>query len=172
MDTRRKNAIKLATAGVLLSAAAVLGVMRWRSSLASGEDGAKSFFFDPGAKRLYAAPRDTIPPDEPSGGVRAVVVAPRNSKENSNRRRIAYLETYTPPLKEKLDAVRAARKAGRGSEIKGPKGDDAFVLKNTLVRRDGEETWHDMTTKEGQKIVGEWTAWRDDAGKPLVVVTP
>ncbi len=177
MDERQKKLAKLATASVLLAAALVLGVTRWKSAFASGEAGVRAFFYDQSEKRLYAAPRDTLPPDagiggEGGDGARAIVVAPIGATADESKRRIAYLETYTPALREKLAAVQAAKKAGDGAGVKGPSGDDPFVLKNTLVQREGENAWYDMTTPQARKIIIEWTSWKDDAGKPLVVVTP
>lgn len=176
MDESQKQTATLATAGVLLTAAVVLGVTRWRSASATGEDGVRVYFYDQSEKRLYAAPRGTLPPDagiggESGDGVRAIVVA-RADATAAATQRIAYLETYTPALHEKLDAVQTSKKAGKGAGVKGPSGDDPFVLKNTLVRREGEAAWHDMTTPEARAIIREWTAWKDDAGRPLVVVTP
>lgn len=177
MTERSTTILKASVAGVLLTAAVVVGVSRVRSSLASGEEGAHSYFYDQSEKKLYTVPRDTLPPHDGIGGtsgdgVRAVVVAPRDRTMDPAKRRIAYLETYSPELREKLDAVLSARKAGRGSQVKGLTGVDPFVIKNTLVRRENEDVWHDMTTAEAKKIIAEWTTWRDDSGKPLVVVTP
>lgn len=177
MDEGQKKAAKLATAGVLFAAAVILGVTRFKSAFATGEESVRAYFYDQSEKRLYAAPRDTLPPDagiggESGDGVRAVVVAPAGATADKAQQRIAYLETYTPALREKLAAVQAAKKAGQGAGVKGPSGDDPFVLKNTLVRREGEAAWHDMTTPEARAIIREWTTWKDDTGKPLVVVTP
>lgn len=174
MDDRRKNLVKMGVAGVLLLASAGLGIARWRSSFSSGESGARVYFYDESERKLYAAARDTLPPHEGVGGatgdgVRAVVVAPAGEL---SARRIAYLETYTPALHDKLEFVRSAKKAGKGAGVKGPSGDDPFVLRNTMVRRESEAPWHDMTTAEGQKIMREWTMLRDAQGRPLVVVTP
>ncbi len=112
MDEGQKKMAKLAAAGVVLAAAAVLGVTRWKSAFATGEDGVRTYFYDQSQKRLYAAPRGTLPPDpdvggEPGNGVRAVVVAPSGANADKATQRIAYLETYTPALHEKLGSCAA-----------------------------------------------------------------
>lgn len=177
MDEGKKKVVTLAAAGVALAAAVVLGVTRYKSAFAKGEEGVRVFFYDQSENRLYAAPRGTLPPDagiggETGDGVRAVVVAPAGAVDDTAKQRIAYLETYTPALHEKLAAVQAAKTAGQGAGFKGPSGDDPFVLKNTLVRRESETAWHDMTTPEAHEIIQQWTTWIDEAGKPLVAVTP
>ena len=144
---------------------------------ATGEEGALSYFYDESEKKLYAAPRDTIPPDDgiggaPGDGVRAVVVACRGERDNPDKRRIAYLETYAPELKKIMGEIRAARIARRRYEGKMPKGDSPFVLRSTLVRRENESEWHDMSTPEGQRIVAEWQSWTCPDGHPPVVCMP
>ena len=177
MDESRKKQMKIVAACGLLLAAGVIGATRWRGAFDNGEADPKVFFYDLSEKRLYTLPRGSVPPDKGIGGesedgVHAVVVAPANAIKDESKRRIAYLETYTPELHEKLAAIAAAKKAGKGAGVKGPSGDDPFVLKNTLVRRENESEWHDMTTPEARKTISEWTAWRDESGKPLAVVTP
>ena len=174
MTDRVKTYVKVSVACVILGAAAVLGVTRLHSVVATGEEGAKTYFYDLSERKLYAAPRYTIPPDtgiggESGGGVRAVVIAWRNDAE---KRRIAYLETYTPELAKVLRDVQAARASGRKYEGKAPAGDSPFVLKNTLVRREGESEWHDMTTAEGRTIVSEWQSESGPDGSPPVVCVP
>lgn len=174
MEESHKNILKIGVAGAVLAAAIVLGAMRWRSSFSSDESQARAFFYDQSERRLYAAPRDSLPPHEGVGGeagdgVRAVVVAPAGDPSS---RTIAYLETYSPALHDKLAFVQAAKKAGKGAGVKGPAGDEPFVLRNTMVRRESEAQWHDMTTAEARRIMMEWTTRRDAQGRPLTVVTP
>lgn len=171
------RSIKLIVAAALLGTAGVLTVSRWRAAMGNGETDAQVFFYDESEKRLYTAARDQVPPHIGIGGaekdgVRAVVVAPKNSPRDSRLYRIAYLETYAPPLKLRLEAVRAARQQGRGADVKGPKGDDPFVAKNTLVRTLDKATWHDMTTPDARAIVSQWMGWKAVNGDPLVIVLP
>lgn len=177
MEHGQKNVIKLAVAGVTLAGAVVLGATRWKASFGGGEERVRAYFYDQSEQKLYALPRDTLAPDvgiggEAGDGVRAIVVAPRDAGDDPAGRRIAYLETYSPELHDKLAGIQAAKRAGNGAGAKGPGGDDPYVLRNTLVRREREPSWHDMTTPEARAILTEWQGWKDGAGRPLVVVTP
>lgn len=169
--------VKLTIGVVLLSAAVAIAAVRWRSAFTSGEADPRTFFYDESERTLYTVPRDTLAPHVgaggPSGdGVRAVVIAPAGHEDDPGRRRIAYLETYTTPLRDKLAAVQEARKAGQGANVKGPGGDDPFVLRNTLVRREKDAKWYDMTSSEARQIMTEWRQWKDDRGHSFRVISP
>lgn len=177
MSIARKNAIKLVLAVVLISFAALWGWSTWHDATAVGEESARTYFFDQSEKKLYAVPHDTIAPDAgiggPSGdGVRAVVIAWKSERGDPAKRRVAYLETYTPELAKILRDIQAARKAHIKYEGKAPGGDDLFVLKNTLVRRESETTWYDMTTPDARVIVGEWQRQQGPGGETPVACTP
>jgi hypothetical protein len=130
--------------------------------------GSRVFFYDQREKRLYATAEESLPPDAAGGGVRAVVVAPAGLQGSESKPRIAFLETYTNALRDRITSQRARA----STEELHPSSDDPFVLKNTLVRRESESDWHDLSTPEAWRIVSEWTTWRDDSGKPFVLVTP
>jgi len=99
-------------------------------------------------------------------------VAGQTECGDPGKRRIAYLETHTPELKNLLEGIRAARAQGRASDQPIPTGESDFFDKNTLVRRLTESTWHDMTTAEARRIVTEWRDWRSPDGGTVVVCTP
>lgn len=164
---------RFAVASVLLLAGVAFVVVRARSSLSNAESDARVYFYDQSEHRLFAASRDTIPPEagvggESGDGVRAIVVSPR---DNHAATRIAYLETYTLELRERLVAVRDSKR-NEATPIKAPSGDDPFVLRHTLVKRESDQTWFDLTTPTAREIIREWQSWRDEAGRPLVIVTP
>jgi len=174
MSERTKTVLKSAALGVVAlgAAAALLSAIGGLSR--RGEEGARVWFYDQSEKRLYAAPRETVPPDRGIGGasgdgVRAVVVAPRSHPRDL---RVAYLETYTPELKARLEAVLAARAAGRPCEGEVPQRDGDYFQKNTLVSRPDEGVWHASDTPEARKIVSEWRSWRGPDGQPLVISAP
>lgn len=177
MREGRVRNIKIGAACALALAAGALVAARWRAIFPAGERGARTYFYDQSERRLYEVERGTVPPDVGIGGVagdgvRAVVVAPAGEQSGRTEQRIAYLESYSPALHEQLAAIRDAKKQGRGAGVNRLGGDDPFVLKNTLVRREHETEWHDMTTPQARTIVGEWVTWRDGAGKPLIVIAP
>lgn len=177
MTSRTRTIIKATLAGGLLVAGIALGISRIRHFATIGEEGVRVWFYDQSEQRLYAVPRETIPPHSGIGGaagdgVRAIVVACRAEQGDPAKRRIAYLETYTPELKRILEGIRAARAAGRVYEGQIPARDSDFFQKNTLVRRPTEVVWHDVASAAGQKIMAEWRNWSGLDGQPLIVCAP
>jgi hypothetical protein len=177
MSPRAKTISKAASAGGLLLVALALGISRLHHVTATGEEGARIWFYDQSEQKLYAVPRDTIPPHPGIGGtkgdgVRAIVVALPQEQKDPAKRQIAYLETYTLELQELLEGVRAARAAGQPYAGKLPDSESNFIQKNTLVRRPTESSWHDIASPEGQKIMTEWRKTLAPEGQPLVVCVP
>ena len=143
----------------------------------TGEEGATIWFYDQSEKRLYEVPRDTIPPHKGIGGrsgdgVRAVVVAFRAEQSDPRKRRIAYLETYTPALKELLERAGAARAAGRAFKGGVPPRDSSYFQTNCLVKGPEESEWHASSSPEGRRAMTEWRSWRGPDGQPPVVCVP
>jgi len=143
----------------------------------TGEEGATAWFYDQSEQRLYEVPRDTIPPHKgiggPSGdGVRAVVVAFRAEQDDPRKRRIAYLETCTPELKDLLEEVQAARASGQPLKGRMPLRDSDFFQTNTLVKGLEETEWHASSSPEGRKAMTAWRSWRGPDGQMPIVCVP
>ena len=177
MTSRIKTIIKMTLGSGLVVAAMAIGISQIRRFSETGEEGLQVWFYDQSEQRLYAVPRETIPPHKGDGGqkndgVRAVVVAGPNECQDPDKRRIAYLETFTPELKELMEGIAAARVAGRPYGKPIPGGESGFYEKNTLVRRVDDPTWHDMTSVEGRKIVVEWRSTRCSDGSSPVICSP
>ena len=179
MDFRAQGRDWSKTALVILLAVAsgVFLFRQWRVAAQTGEAGASVWFYDQGEKRLYALPADTIPPHKGVGGaagdgVRAIVVAFRAEQANPAKRRIAYLETYSPELAQLLQRVQAARAAHRPYAGPIPSRDSDFFQTNTLVRGPDDPTWQAANTREAQRIMAEWRSWRGPDYQPLVVCVP
>lgn len=125
----------------------------------------KAWYYDLSEKKLFVADRGSIPPirgmnDATADGVRAVVVAPPGKCDDKEARRIAYLETNAPELKQALDAARAS-----GSEPAISRG-QAQSLR--LVRRVTDAEWVSLATPEGEQIVSEWAVPGPDGQSPAV----
>jgi hypothetical protein len=143
----------------------------------TGEEGATTWFYDQSEKRLYEVPRDTLPPHRgiggPSGdGVRAVVVAFRAEQSDPRKRRIAYLESYTPELKDMLERVHAARASGQAFKGRIPARDSEYIQTNSLVKGPAESVWHASNSPEGRWTMTEWRSWRGPDSQPPVVCVP
>jgi hypothetical protein len=143
MSPRAQSAAKFVAAITLAVVALAVVGQRVSSLRKTGEEGAAVWFYDLSEKRLYTVPRETVPPDAGIGGpkgdgVRAVVVAFRGEQGDPSKRRIAYLETCTPELKDLLERVRTARASGRTIEGGIPPHDSDYFQTNSLVRRPDE----------------------------------
>ena len=177
MNLSRKAILKYALLAALCLSALITGITRLGRGLATGEEGAQVWFYDQSERELYAVPRDTIPPHEGVGGtagdgVRAIVVAPATDCNDQGKRRIAYLETCTPELKQLNEGLRAARAAGTPYGKPIPGGESSFFDKNTLVRGVDQPVWHDMTTPEARKLVNGSRASNPGNGAQLSVCAP
>jgi len=135
-----------------------------------GESGARVWFYDQQKKQLYAAARDTIPPD--GHGVRAIVVAFRGEENGLAKRRVAYLETYGQPLKEALERAKEARKSGNVLKEAPPSRESELFRTNNLVKQVDETEWHVVGSPEGRRVMSAWRTWRAGDGREAVVCLP
>ncbi len=140
----------------------------WRLWMALRSDpgvSERAWFYDLSEKKLFIAQRGLIPPirginSAEEDGVRAVVVAPPGKCDDPAARRIAYLETNAPELKQSLDTARAA-----GTTPTISRG-QAQSLR--LVRRPNDTTWFSLGSPEGEAIVSEWAVPGPDGLSPSV----
>lgn len=164
-----KNALILAGLVLLVASAVIFDISRHSSTV--GEDNAKVWFYNQENKRLYAVPRDTVPPDD-SAGVRAMVVAFPGQEKNRDQWRIAYLQTYSPELKSVLEAVRKAHEANVPYAGTLPSRDGTWSHDNTLVKRVDDTDWSTVSSDKGRKILHEWESWRSPSGEPPIICVP
>lgn len=172
-----KDLIKLITIAVLAVIAVVFVVTRVGNYRKTGEEGATVWFYDQSEKRLYEVSKDTIPPHRGIGGprgdgVRAVVVAFRGEQNNPAKRRIAYLETYTPELKSLLEKIATARASGAGFKGNIPSHDSDYFQTNCLVKTVEESQWHVASSPEGRQTMAQWHSWTGTDGQPPIVCVP
>ncbi len=159
---------------VLLTALAVVfALTKVRHFRGDGEAGAKVWFYDQSAQRLYPAARDLIPPDgSDDARVRAMVIGFQGLGNEMSQIKIAYLEKYSPELKMLLQREVAAHKAREPFTEKIPSRDSAYFQDNFLVKRPGEATWHTTGTDEARQIMAEWREWRGPAGQRPIISVP
>lgn len=159
----KSNALKLVLAVALLGAATYL-LTRF---LGQGDGIAEeTFFYDLSEKKLFAGPREALPPirglnDAEEDGVRAVVIALNDDPKDKANRKIAYLEKYAPEFKQQLEKVRAGQAEPLSSQ-----------MRNTLrfVRRVDDAEWHPVSSPEGEKILTEWNIPGPDGKFPPICV--
>ena len=160
---KTSNALK-----ILLAVGLLGGAVFMFSGFLRSDDGIseQTFFYDLSEKKLFAASREALPPikglnDSEEDAVRAVVVAPNGNPRDQAGRKIAYLEKYSPELKEQLEKVR------KGEAEPLPRGErNGF----RFVKRVDDAQWHAVNTPEGEKILTEWNVAGANGKFPTVCV--
>jgi hypothetical protein len=155
------NVLKLVLALVLLGGAAFMAVRFLRQNDGIAEN---AFFYDLSERRLFAAPREALPPiqglnNPDEDAVRAVVIAPNGNPKDKAGRKIAYLEKYAPELKQHLEKVRAGQ-----AEPMPRKARDAY----RFVKRVDDAEWHPLNSPEAERILAEWNVAGPDGQYPAV----
>src|SRR5262245_62060342 len=101
----------------------------------------KTYFYDLSEKKLFTAPRNSVPPirganDAVEDGVRAVVVSMTGNCRDKSSLKVAYLETFSPELKRQMES--AQRSGG------SPLMSRAMALGHRLVKRPTDTNWFSM----------------------------
>lgn len=121
-------------------------------------------------QKLFVGPSSAIPPTKgvkgaEAAGVRAIVISTSGDPADKKHQEIAYLEKYSPEIKQLFEEVRAARLAGRSEE---GRIDRKQIPANTWVRRLKDSEWHALNSAEGVKIANEWNTPSADGRRPVV----
>jgi len=129
-----------------------------------------AYFYDLQEQQLFVAPKGSIPPingikGTAMTGVRAIVIATNGNPADRKHFQIAYLEKYSPDIKQLFEEVRQARAAGRSEE---GRIDRRQVHANTWVRRLHDTDWQSLDTAEGKIIASEWNRPGPDGRTPVV----
>ena len=173
MKSQVKTVLTTGSLAVLTALALFLIVNRVRHFRNDGEAGARVWFYDQNASRLYPASRDLIPPDGNNEvRVRAMVVGFQGMGNEVNQLKIAYLEKYSPEFKALLERAAAAHAAKSPFGEKIPSQSSAYYQGNTFVKRPEEDSWHTVGTAEARQIMAEWRNWRGPAGQPPIISVP
>jgi len=158
---------------VLTTLAVVFALTKVTHFRGDGEAGAKVWFYDQSAQRLYPAPRDLIPPDGGNDArVRAVVIGFQGLGNDMSQLRIAYLEKFNPVLKALLQREVAAHNARKPFTEKIPSRDSAYFQNNFLVKRPGEAIWYTSGSEEARKLMAQWHDWQGPAGQRPIISVP
>src|SRR6185369_6110613 len=124
-----------------------------------------TFFYDLAEQKLFVAPRSAIPPipgikKTELTGVRAVVICTNGRPNDPASRKIAYLEKYSPELKQVMEAVQA----GKDNPVP-PRGTRQGLI---YVKRLADTEWQPVSSPEGEKILSEWNVPGPDGKLPMV----
>ena len=152
----------------LILALALLGIaslLAWRWARHDTGISEKVFFYDLSEQKLFAGPRTAVPPirglnDEQTDAVRAVVISTTAEPRNRKSWEIAYLDMYSPELKQQMETAQASGTSpamGRGE-----------AQRHRFVRRVQDTGWHAMDSPEGERIVTEWAVPGANGITPVV----
>ena len=161
---QKADVIKAVAALCLLALAVGLAVRFFISNKVSE----KAFFYDLSEKKLFTAARDQVPPikginDAEEDAVRAVVISTTGKPEDKESWSIAYLEKYSPELREQMIE---AQKTGTS-----PRMGRVMAQAHRFVRRVNEDRWHALNTEQGERIVTDW-ATPGPHGITPIICTP
>lgn len=153
---------------ILAGLAAAAGIILLFRSIFGGARRDGVYFYDVSAGRLFVAPRGSISPirgiDGPGeDAFRAVVITRTGDPEDRRFREIAYLERYSPELKQQMEAAQAGGPPpalGRGASAT-----------HRWVRRTNDAEWVPLGSEAGERIVAEW-AHPDARGVSPAVCSP
>jgi hypothetical protein len=173
LNQQVKNAFITGSLAVVTGWALIFAVAKVRHFGDGSEAGARVWFYDQHASRLYSAAHSLIPPDgNDDTRVRAVVIGFKGMGNDVSQIKIAYLEKYSSEFKALLERAAAAHAAKRLFEEEIPSQSSAYFRDNTFVKRPGEASWHSIGTGEARQIVTEWREWRGPAGQPPIISVP
>jgi hypothetical protein len=173
LNPRLKTFLVTGTIAVLAALSVILAVGRAKQFHERGEDGARVWFYDQSAKRLYPAPRGLIPPDgNGANRVRAMVIGFQGMGNNVSQLKIAYLEKFSPEFKALLERAEAARAAQQPFHETVPGQSSDYYHQNTWIKRPDETEWHRAGTPEARQIMGAWHQWSGPAGQAPVIADP
>ncbi len=159
---------QLTLAGVLFALAILFFVL-----FSSPEREALEFFYDESEQKLFTAPIGSIPPikginDNQLDGVRAIVIAPKGQRDDESAHRIAYLEKWSPQLKQHMEAAAKAKAAGHSVPNVVDRSQRKF---HQFIRRRDSPQWYTMNTDEAAKIMATLRT-KDAQGKIPDICTP
>jgi len=122
------------------------------------------WFYDLSERKLFAAPRESLPPirglnNDEADAVRAVVICTSGNPDDSANRKIAYLEKYAPELRQNLELAREGKVEPLPTKIRNG---------YRLVKNPDSETWHAANSPEGVKIMNGWNIAGPDGKQPVV----
>jgi hypothetical protein len=151
--------------GIAAGLFCLAGLILLATRPASSGDSDLGYFYDLNAKKLFTAPKTTIPPFRgPSGqedsAVRAIVVTDTDDPHDKAHQHIVYLEKFSSDLKAQMELVRS----GQSADAPPRELRKNFIL----VSRVDAASWHSISSDEGHRIMTEWMKPGANGKVPLV----
>jgi hypothetical protein len=151
--------VKLSLALALLAVAATLLWRVIRDQMPMEE---MAYYYDLSEQKLFAAPRRLVPPirglnDATEDAVRAMVFSTTGNPKDKASRKIAYLEKFSPELKQQVEAFRKAEEQDpTAPRPPKDKADRITSRAHCFVRRLTDSEWYPLNSPEAEKILVEW----------------
>ena len=166
MSTAKKSPVPVLVM-LLFVAASWFAVRQFIRSRPPGE---LAFFYDVSARRVFTASRNALPPirgvDGPEeDAFRALVISTNGQPADRRSWHVAYLEKFSPELKQKMAAAQGSGDALAMGRLESQR--------HRFLRRpaDPDTAWHSMDSAEGEAILNGWARPGPNGITP-VVCTP
>jgi hypothetical protein len=165
---KTQPAFKLLVSVIALT---VAGFFLFRFFHGQAEPDEKAYFYDLSEQKLFVASRRAVPPirginNDEQDGVRAIVISTSGTPTDKRTVKIAYLEKYSPELKQQIEAMQNTNAPAPA----GPRIDRVEAQSFTFVRRVNEAQWQPVNSPEAEKIMGEWLVPGANGQMPVVCV--
>lgn len=163
MTTRDRNLLVLSL--LCFGGAAIF--YSWQRG-ATGDGQTKAFFYDLSQKKLFAAPASSIPPikgldNTEEDAVKAVVISTNGNPNDKSSWKIAYLEKYSPGMKQQFEI---AKRQGTAPSVSR-----ALAETQRYVKRPSDAQWYPINSAQAEKILNEWLT-AGPGGSAAAVCTP
>lgn len=139
-------------------------VLLWRFIREQVPTEEQAYYYDLSEQKLFAAPRRLVPPirglnDSTEDAFRAVVFSTTGKPRDKASRQIAYLEKFSPELKQQIEALQKAE-AEDPAALLPPKdkADRVAARAHRFVRRVTDSEWYPLDSPQAEKILSEWQA--------------
>jgi hypothetical protein len=141
---------------------AVAAVLLWRFIRDQLPMEEMAYYYDVSEQKLFAAPRRLVPPvrglnDATEDAFRAMVYSTTGKAKDKASHKIAYLEKFSPELKQQVEALQKAEEKDPKAPLPPKdKADRITSRAHRFVRRLTDSQWYPLDSAEAQKILVEW----------------
>lgn len=121
-----------------------------------------AYYYDVSEQKLFAAPRRLVPPirglnDGAEDAFRAMVFSTTGKPKDKASRRIAYLEKFSPELKQQIEVIQKAEEENPAAPLPPKdKADRVAARAHRFVRRLTDSEWYPLDSPQAEKILIEW----------------
>jgi hypothetical protein len=121
-----------------------------------------AYYYDLSEQKLFTAPRHMVPPirglnNATEDAFRAMVFSSNGKPKDKASHRIAYLEKFSPELKQQIEALQRAEEEDPKAPLPPKdKADRVAARAHRFVRRLTDLEWYPLDSPQAEKILIEW----------------